>query len=344
MGIQNDRLLRVLRGELVDRPPVWLMRQAGRILPEYRKIRSEVAGFKALVTNPQLAAEVTVQPVDILGVDAAILFSDILVIPEAMGLDYELVEKVGPRFPKTIETGTDIDRLRSGEDAAAHLQYVYDAIQETKRLLEDRVPLIGFAGAPWTLMSYMVEGKGSKTFSTAKSFLYREAQASHLLLQKITDSTIAYLRAKISSGVDAIQIFDSWAGVLDAKAYDRFVLPYLKQIISALPDVPIILFCKGAWFALKEIGDLPAAGIGLDWQTDPLMARQTLGQKRVLQGNLDPSIMLSNPTVIREKTESMLDQFGPHHIANLGHGVYPNTPVNHVKLFIKTVQSYKYNI
>ncbi len=340
--MENDHLLRVLNGELVDRPPVWLMRQAGRILPEYRKIRAEVAGFKALVSDPDLAAEVTVQPVDLLGVDAAILFSDILVIPEAMGLDYDLVEKVGPRFPKTISGKADIERLIEGEDAAAHLDYVYAAIQKTKIRLDHRVPLLGFSGAPWTLMSYMIEGKGSKTFSTAKSFLYREPALSHQLLTKITSAIISYLQAKTRAGVDAIQIFDSWAGVLDAESYREFALPYLRRISDAIEAVPVIMFCKGAWFSLDEISQLPVAAVGLDWQSAPSEMRRRLGADRVLQGNLDPSIMLSNPAVIMEKTSRMLQDFGRNHIANLGHGVYPNTPVEHVKVFIKTVQSYRY--
>ena len=342
MALKNDSLLRVLAGRHVDRPPVWLMRQAGRILPEYRKIRAEVAGFKSLVSNPDLAAEVTVQPVDILGVDAAILFSDILVIPEAMGLDYELIEKIGPKFPKTITGQSDVDRLLAGKEAAANLEYVYEAIKKTKERLEERVPLLGFAGAPWTLLAYMVEGGGSKTFSKAKAFLYRHEREAKQLLEKITASIIEYLRLKIEAGVDVVQIFDSWAGVLDREAYRSFAIPYLTQICKSIQEVPIIVFSKGAWFSLAEIGQLDSAAIGLDWQTNPSLAREIFGADRVLQGNLDPSIMLSTPELIVQKTTDMLHMFGKHHIANLGHGVYPNTPVENVKCFISTVQSYTY--
>ena len=246
MELQNDLLLRTARGEKVERPPVWLMRQAGRILPQYRAIRNRLSGFKELVETPDLAAEVTIQPVDELGVDAAIIFSDILVIPEAMGLTYEMVEKRGPLFPQVIENQADIDKLFSGENAAAELQYVYDALRVTKRELNGRVPLIGFAGAPWTILAYMVEGSGSKTFSKAKKFLYQQPEAAHALLQKITDTTIAYLKNKVANGADLIQVFDSWAGILTPDLYTAFALPYIQQICEALPDVPVTVFAKGA--------------------------------------------------------------------------------------------------
>ena len=211
--IENDLLLRTIRKEKIERPPIWLMRQAGRILPEYRAIRQSLSGFIELVTTPHLAAEVTIQPVDILGVDAAIIFSDILVIPECMGLPYELIEKKGPYFPQTIKSASDIDKLIEGPLAAEKLTYVYDALQITKKALNNRVPLIGFAGAPWTLFSYMLEGQGSKTFSKAKAFLYKEPVLAHKLLSKITTTIIAYLKLKIKAGADVVQIFDSWAGI-----------------------------------------------------------------------------------------------------------------------------------
>ena len=328
----------------MERPPVWLMRQAGRILPQYRKIRASVDGFKALVTNPSLAAEVTIQPVDALGVDAAILFSDILVIPEAMGLDYQLIEKKGPKFPITIVNAEDVTRLKEGPDAAANLEYVYDAIKHTKNGLANRVPLIGFAGAPWTLLAYMVEGEGSKTFSKAKAFLFRETNLAHELLQKITNSIIAYLQAKIAAGVDALQLFDSWAGLLDESSYAEFALPYLHQICDAVRPTPLIVFAKGAWFALEKIGQLHSAAVGLDWQTDPKYARSLLGNQRVLQGNLDPSLLLAQSGYVKQRTEKMLRDFDRHHIANLGHGVYPNTQLEQVKAFIDTVKSHRYII
>ncbi len=319
------------------------MRQAGRILPEYRAIRSSLSGFKELVSTPELAAEVTVQPVDILGVDAAIIFSDILVIPECMGLDYTMVEKVGPRFPVTIENATDVDRLISGAGAAERLQYVFEAIRATKKVLNARVPLIGFSGAPWTLLAYMVEGGGSKTFSKAKSLLYREPALAHKLLTRITETVIAYLKLKIESGVDVVQLFDSWSGILNQPLYREFGLPYIEQICNAIKDdTPTIVFSKGAWFSLQDLNDIDGVTIGLDWQTSPELAREIFGKERVLQGNLDPSCLLSSLDVIESKTKDMIQAFGRHHIANLGHGVYPNTPVEHVKAFIDTVQSYRY--
>jgi len=339
--IKNDLLLRVLAGEQVERHPVWLMRQAGRILPEYRKIRSEVDGFKSLVKNPALAAEVTIQPVDILQVDAAIIFSDILVIPEAMGLSYDLVDKVGPRFPKVIEGIGDIEKLGSGPSAADELGYVYEAIEATRTGLQGRVPLIGFAGAPFTLLAYMIEGGGSKTFSKAKRFLYSNPKAAHLLLEKLTSTTISYLKNKIQSGANVIQVFDSWAGILDQRLYREFSLRYIRQICEAISEVPVIVFAKGAWFCQQDLGDLPCAAIGLDWQTRPQLARELYGQTRVLQGNLDPSCLLSDEETIAKETRIMLEAFGPHHIANLGHGVYPDTPVANVKAFISTVKSFQ---
>jgi len=342
MKLENDLLLRAARGEAVARPPVWLMRQAGRILPQYRAIRERLSGFKELVETPALAAEVTVQPVDELDVDAAILFSDILVIPEAMGLSYEMVEKKGPFFPRTISRGEDIQALRFGAEAAAGLDYVYRAIAETRALLDGRVPLIGFAGAPWTLLAYMVEGQGSKTFTRARSLLYREPALAHTLLEKLTETIIHYLRNKIRSGVDLLQVFDSWAGILSPRLYRDYSLPYLKRICEALPEVPVTVFAKGAWFALRELDQLDCQVIGLDWSHRPPEARRQVGTGRVLQGNLDPCQLFADPVQIRRATAQMLDEFGPRHIANLGHGVYPDTPLEGVKAFVQTVKEYRY--
>ena len=264
MELQNDLLLRTARGEQVERPPVWLMRQAGRILPQYRALRAKLSGFKELVETPHLAAEVTIQPVDELGVDAAIIFSDILVIPEAMGLPYEMVEKKGPRFPDTIQSEADIKKLQSGAAAADDLTYVYDALEATKKELNGRVPLIGFSGAPWTLLAYMVEGAGSKTFSKAKKFLYTQPQAAHALLQKITDTTIAYLHNKIKAGADLVQVFDSWASILSPEQYKTFALPYIQQICEAINEVPVTVFSKGAWSVYDELGQLDCQTLGLD--------------------------------------------------------------------------------
>ena len=339
MQYQNDLILRTLRKEKVERPPVWLMRQAGRILPQYRAIRSKLSGFVELVRTPELAAEVTIQPVDELGVDAAIIFSDILVIPEAMGLPYELIEKKGPRFPKTIETKADIEKLISGESAAENLDYVYDAIQATVKGLNGRVPLIGFAGAPWTILAYMIEGQGSKTFSKAKAFLYKEPALAHQLLEKITETTIAYLRAKVTAGVEVLQVFDSWAGILSADQFRNFSLPYLKRIANAIAGKPVILFARGAHHSLTDLAAIDCA-LGLDWTLDRIKTRELIGNEKVVQGNLDPCQLYASPAEIQVETIKMLKALGPRHIANLGHGVYPDTPLENVKIFVETVKNY----
>lgn len=342
MKLQNDLFLRAARGEKTERPPVWLMRQAGRILPQYRALRGSLSGFKELVETPHLAAEVTIQPVDELGVDAAIIFSDILVIPEAMGLTYEMVEKKGPLFPQTIETKADVEKLIVGAEAASELQYVYDALKITKQELNGRVPLIGFSGAPWTILAYMVEGSGSKTFSKAKKFLYTQPEAAHMLLQKITDTTIAYLKNKVKSGADLIQIFDSWAGILSPEQFSTFAAPYIAQIAAAITDVPVTVFAKNAWFAYAEIGKMDCNVVGIDWNTHPAFARELLGKDKVFQGNLDPCQLYAPADEVRKATLNMLQKFGGEkHIANLGHGVYPDTPLDNVKVFVDTVKGWE---
>lgn len=341
MNLQNDLILRTVRGETTERTPVWLMRQAGRILPEYRALRASVADFKGLVETPALAAEATVQPIDALGVDAAILFSDILVVPEAMGLPYEMLERRGPLFPKTISGEGDLKQLRTPQDAADALEYVYGAIHATLQRLNGRVPLIGFAGAPWTIFAYMVEGQGSKTFSKAKALLYKEPALSHQLLQHITDTTILYLRKQVEAGVHMLQVFDSWAGILGPEQYRAFSTRYLKQIADAIPEVPMTLFAKGAWFALEDFGQLAYRTIGLDWTQDPAQARQALQSNQILQGNLDPCQLYAQPDAIVEATHTMLTQFGKGHIANLGHGVYPDTPLEGVRAFVDTILKYR---
>ncbi|MEM9527913.1 MAG: uroporphyrinogen decarboxylase [Bacteroidota bacterium] len=338
----NDLFLRAANGEQTERPPVWLMRQAGRILPQYRALRAKLSGFKELVSTPQLAAEVTIQPVDELDVDAAIIFSDILVIPEALGLDYNMVEKVGPRFPETIKSLNDVEKLRPAHAAPSHLGYVYDALDATKRALKNRVPLIGFAGAPWTIFAYMVEGGGSKTFAKARAMLYRDPALAHALLEKIALATAAYLRGKIHHGADLIQLFDSWAGVLPPAHYQEFSLRYLRLIIDELGGkVPITVFAKDARHALPQIGQLACQVVQLDWIADPKVARTQVPGK-VLQGNLDPVQLYAPHEEIIAATNSMIEAFGPHHIVNLGHGVYPTTPLDGVKAFVNTVKAYKY--
>lgn len=345
MSIQNDLMLRVLKGERTERPPVWLMRQAGRILPQYRKVRESLSGFVELVKSPDLVAEVSVQPVDELDVDACIVFSDILVIPEAMGLPYELIEKRGPYFPKTIQTASDVNGLLSGNEAAAHLEYVYEGVRATKSALNNRLPLIGFAGAPFTLLCYMVEGKGSKTFSEAKKFLYKEPLLAHQLLDKITETTISYLHGKIDAGADIIQIFDSWAGSLDQMMYSKFCIPYLQRIYSAIQHrVPVILFSKGAWFSLEDLANIGDAALGVDWNVSPAFVRNLLGDQTVIQGNMDPCVLYADHATIRSHTRKMIEEFNGHHIVNLGHGVYPDTPLEGVKCFVDTVKSYNYSL
>ena len=339
MNLKNDLILRAAKGENIERTPVWLMRQAGRILPQYRKIRNSLSGFKELVETPQLAAEVTIQPVDILEVDAAIIFSDILVVPQAMGLKYEMIENKGPYFPKTILNQKDIFSL-SNTNLEDRLSYVFEAIKITKKELSQRVPLIGFAGCPWTIFAYMIEGQGSKTFSKAKSFLYRKPEIAHLLLEKITTTTIDYLKLQIKAGADIVQIFDSWAGILSAEYYNEFGMKYVHKICDAINEVPLTVFSKGAFFALDSMRNLNCNTIGLDWTMDIKQAINLFDNTKTLQGNLDPCVLYGDFNLIEKKTKEMLNNFaGNRHIANLGHGVYPDTDPEKVKCFIESVKS-----
>jgi uroporphyrinogen decarboxylase len=334
----NDLLLRVLRGEKTERIPVWMMRQAGRYLPEYMVLR-EKYGFFERCQTPELACAITLQPVDIIGVDAAILFSDILVVPQAMGLEVQLIESKGPFLPDPIKTKNDLNRVYVPVIEET-LGYVTDAIKLIKQELNGRVPLIGFAGAPWTLLCYMVQGKGSKTFDEAKAFCYSQPELAHQLLQMITDTTIAYLKAQVKAGVDVVQIFDSWGGLLSKDDFEIYSLPYINQIIKALKDETlVIVFAKGAWYSLKEMAATGAHGLGIDWCITPQVARQLAGPNITLQGNFDPAKLLSPIPVIKKEVKIMLDRFGgQHHIANLGHGILPNVPVDHARAFVDTVK------
>lgn len=338
--LKNDLLLRALRKEKVERPPVWMMRQAGRYLPDYIKLRDKY-DFFTRVQTPELATEITLQPIDQVGVDAAIIFSDILVIPQAMGLEVQLIENRGPVLPKTIATQKDVDDLIA-DNAEESLHYVMKALALTKKELNGRVPLIGFAGAPWTILCYMIEGKGSKTWDKAKQFAYTQPALAQQLLQKITTITIQYLKAQVKAGADTVQVFDSWAGSLSPADFKTFAQPYLLQIADALKDdAPVILFPKGTWYALEELSKSSAAGLGLDWCVSPQHARALTGNRITLQGNFDPARLLAPIAQIKKWVKEMIDEFGAqNYIANLGHGITPNVPVDHAKAFVEAVKEY----
>jgi uroporphyrinogen decarboxylase len=338
--LKNDLLLRTLRGERTERTPVWMMRQAGRYLPDYLKLKEKYSFFERCQT-PELAAEITIQPVEQVGVDAAIIFSDILVVPQAMGMEVQMLEGKGPLLPEPIKSYADLDKLIA-PNVHEKLGYVFDALSLTKKELNGRVPLIGFAGAPWTLLCYMVQGKGSKTFDEAKIFCYTQPETAHRLLQMITDTTINYLQAQAAAGADLVQIFDSWGGLLGPDDFENFSLQYIRQIVAALKDVvPTIIFAKGAWHSLKSMAATGAQGLGIDWCITPAMARELAGDKVTLQGNLDPAKLLLPIPAIREEVQKMLQAFGGHrHIANLGHGILPNVPVDHARAFVDSVKEY----
>ncbi len=339
--IKNDLFLRALKGESVDRPPVWMMRQAGRYLPEFMEIRKEFDFFTRCQT-PDLASEITVQPIRRYGMDAAILFSDILVIPQAMGIEVQMKPNFGPYIPRPIRTQKDVENVLV-PNAELALDYVMQAIKMTKEKLADKIPLIGFAGSPWTILCYCVQGEGSKTFDKAKEFCFTQPVAAHQMLQKITDTTIDYLKAKVRAGVNAVQIFDSWGGMLSPTDYQEFSWRYIKQIIDALKEeTPVIVFGKGCWFALKEMSVSGAAALGVDWTCSPHNARKLTGGNITLQGNFDPARLLSPPAEIKRMVTQMINEFGKDkYIVNLGHGILPNIPIENAKAFIDAVKEYK---
>lgn len=338
---KNDLFLKALRGEEVERPPVWMMRQAGRYLPEFMELKSKYDFFTRCQT-PELASEITLQPIRRFPLDAAIIFSDILVIPQAIGLPFEMKPGVGPWLENPVRSAADVEKLRSG-NVNDELQYVFDALKLTKEGLNDEIPLIGFAGSPWTIFCYSVQGQGSKNFDQAKAFAFSQTKAAHALLQKITDATIHYLKEKINSGADVIQIFDSWGGMLSPKDYQEFSYPYIQQIVNALhEEVPVVVFAKGCWFALEEMSKSNASALGVDWTITPQTARDLTGFKKTLQGNFDPSRLLSPPETIQKMVKEMIDDFGTYkYIANLGHGILPNVPVENAQAFIEAVVNYK---
>ncbi|NEV94523.1 uroporphyrinogen decarboxylase [Psychroflexus sp. YR1-1] len=339
--IKNDLFLKALRGETVERPPVWMMRQAGRYLPDFMKLKEKYDFFTRCRT-PELATEITVMPIHQVGTDAAILFSDILVVPQAMNIEVEMRPGVGPWLPNPIRDRKTLDQVIV-PDVYEELGYVYEAIKMTKKELNDEVPLIGFAGSPWTIFCYCVQGQGSKNFDKAKEFCFTEPQMAHELLQKITDTTIAYLKGKVEAGVDAVQVFDSWGGMLSPVDYQEFSWPYIQQIIDGLKDdIPVIAFGKGCWFALDTMAKSGASALGVDWTCSARNARYLSGGKITLQGNFDPSRLFSPPKDIKKMVHQMIDEFGKdRYIVNLGHGILPNIPVENAKAFVEAVKEYK---
>ncbi len=341
--IKNDLYLKALRGETVERPPVWMMRQAGRFLPEFRELRDEYDFFTRCRT-PELAAEITMMPIRRYPLDAAILFSDILVVPQAMGIDFEMKENIGPWLETPIRTLEQVQNIEV-PNVDDTLGYVFDAIELTLHKLDKQIPLIGFAGSPWTILCYCVEGKGSKAFDVAKKFCFENPEAAHLLLQKITDTTIAYLKRKVEKGVSAVQVFDSWGGMLSPYDYQEFSWPYINQIVEALsPLTHVVVFGKGCWFALEEMALSKASALGVDWTIRPEVARKLVGENVTLQGNFDPSRLYSSPETIRKMVSEMIGRFGKDkYIVNLGHGILPNIPLENAEAFIRAVVDWKPN-
>jgi uroporphyrinogen decarboxylase len=343
-ALKNDRFLRALLRQPVDVTPVWMMRQAGRYLPEYRASRAKAGDFMSLCMNPEFACEVTLQPLERYPLDAAILFSDILTIPDAMGLGLYFETGEGPRFKKTVNTLAEIEALPI-PDPRKDLGYVMDAVSTIRRELNGRVPLIGFSGSPWTLATYMVEGGSSKDHRKSKAMLYENPQAMHLLLDKLAQSVIAYLNGQIMAGAQAVQIFDSWGGSLSDAAYQEFSLAYMQKIVNGLirendgRKVPVILFTKGGGQWLESMADTGADALGLDWTTNIGDARRRVGGKVALQGNMDPSVLYASPQAIRAEVSRILASYGSGdgHVFNLGHGITPEVDPAHAGAFIEAV-------
>jgi len=345
--LKNDRFLRALRREPTDTTPIWVMRQAGRYLPEYRATRERAGSFMGLAQNPELACEVTLQPLDRFALDAAILFSDILTIPDAMGLGLSFAHGEGPQLARPVRTAADVARL-AVPDMDGELRYVMDAVRLIRRELHGRVPLIGFAGSPWTLACYMVEGHGSRDFATLKAMCWNEPKLAHQLLDTLAQSVAAYLVAQAEAGAQALMVFDSWGGMLGPAPFREFSLRYLTQIVAALKadpharELPVILFSKGAGMHLAEMADSGSAALGVDWTIDLADARRAVAGKVALQGNLDPAVMRASPEVIRREARAVLDSYGNHpgHVFNLGHGVTPEVDPEHVRVLVDEVHAY----
>ncbi|MEX0721781.1 MAG: uroporphyrinogen decarboxylase [Balneolaceae bacterium] len=337
--LKNSLLLDVLSGKETTRPPVWMMRQAGRYLPEYMAIKEKYSFFERVKT-PELACEITIQPVDIVGVDAAILFSDILVLLECLNVEVQLKPGFGPYLPDPIRSVEQVEKLNI-IPAEEKLSYVFEALNLTRKTLDGRVPLIGFAGAPWTLFCYLVEGQGSKTFSIAKSFLFSQPKAAQKLLEVMTEQTIQYLHHQVKAGAQVLQVFESWAAALGPDDFKKLALPYLIQIASEDYGVPLIMFCKDAEWSYAMFENTHVQGFGIGWGCTPENARHFAGEKTV-QGNFDPSKLLMPREQIESETKEMLRRFDPtNYIANLGHGILPNVPVENAKTFVDTVKNFK---
>lgn len=342
--LKNDTFIKALLKQPVARTPVWMMRQAGRYLPEYRKVREQAGSFLDLCTNPELACEVTLQPLRRFDFDAAILFSDILTIPDAMGLGLYFGEGEGPKFKYPVRTAADIEKLPI-PDPEMELRYVMDAVRLIRKSLQGSVPLIGFSGSPWTLATYMIEGGSSKNFQKIKSLMYEQPALLHSMLDKLAQAVAAYLNAQIAAGAQAVMLFDTWGGVLTSEDFAEFSLQYARQVRELLrleqdgKHIPAILFSKGGGLWLECMADSGYDALGLDWQTDIGVARARVGMKVALQGNMDPITLYANPSVIREKVKTILDKygFGSGHVFNLGHGILPDVNPEHVKAMVDAV-------
>jgi uroporphyrinogen decarboxylase len=343
-GLKNDRFIRALLKQPVDKTPIWMMRQAGRYLPEYREVRSQAGSFMDLCTNPELACEVTLQPLERFDFDAAILFSDILTIPDAMGLGLYFSEGEGPRFERPVRTAADIDKLPI-PDPELELKYVMDAVRLIRKNLQGRVPLIGFSGSPWTLATYMVEGGTSKSFSKVKGLMYEQPHLMHKMLDKLAQSVAAYLNAQIAAGAQTVMLFDTWGGALATEEYLEFSLQYARQVRSLLntnyegQQIPTIFFTKGGGQWLEEMTSTEFTALGLDWQTDIKLARARVGEQVALQGNMDPITLYAQPEVITTKVATILEKYGDGtgHVFNLGHGILPDINPEHVKVMVDAV-------
>ncbi|MGC1549269.1 MAG: uroporphyrinogen decarboxylase [Rhodanobacter sp.] len=345
--LKNDRFLRALRREPTDTTPIWVMRQAGRYLPEYRATRARAGSFMALAQNPELACEVTLQPLARFDLDAAILFSDILTIPDAMGLGLSFAQGEGPQFAHPVRSKADIDKL-AVPDMDGELRYVMDAVRLIRKELAGRVPLIGFSGSPWTLACYMVEGQGSRDFATLKAMCWNEPKLAHQLLGTLAEAVAAYLIAQATAGAQALMVFDTWGGLLGPAPFREFSLRYMTQVVDSLKanaasrELPVILFSKGAAAHLATMADTGCAALGVDWTCDLANARNAVNGRIALQGNLDPAILRASPEVIRHEARAVLDSYGNHpgHIFNLGHGITPEVDPDHVKVLVDEVHAY----